>query len=107
MWVAGTRRPACQDGALSWMIGQASALGLAFKAPMLKQIRPDHQGVLHDSSTGVFSHLRSRPRQIPALDGSMDALLHTSAVQRRGGPAHFPGTLPAVPPVESRGRPSA
>jgi hypothetical protein len=74
------------DGALAWMIDQAGALGLAFRDSMVKQIRPDHLGVLHDSTSGVFAHLRTRPRPIPALDGHADGLLHESAVRRRADP---------------------
>ena len=74
------------DGALSWMIEQARTLGLEFRPGMLKQIHPDPRGVLHDSATGVFSHLRSRPRSIPDLNGSADSLLHASVIDRREDP---------------------
>lgn len=74
------------DGALAWMLAEARTLGLAFRETMVKQVRPDHLGVLHDSASGVFAHLRTRPRSFPALDGTADPLLHESVIQRRQDP---------------------
>jgi uncharacterized protein (DUF2235 family) len=55
------------DLALDWMIKQAELSGLAFDPAFKKQIRPDFQGLLHDSLRGAFKAMRSRPRNRPLL----------------------------------------
>jgi hypothetical protein len=55
------------DGALKWMMDEAAALGLNFRPTANAQIKPDYHGVLHDSLTGVFTVLKSCPRDVPDL----------------------------------------
>lgn len=67
--------------ALMWMIEEAEKAGLAFRADMVAQIRPDPRGMLHDSVRGLFKALRSRPRAIPLVaEGSTQ--VHDSVIQR-------------------------
>lgn len=75
------------DGALRWMIDEAAALGIAFDDDMVGQVRPDARAVLHDSCTGVFKLLRTRPRSVPNLDGPPAAgMLHESVLDRHRKP---------------------
>ena len=55
------------DGALKWMIDEASALGLRVNQALARQLAPDPRGLLHDSATGVWKHLRTLPRAVPLL----------------------------------------
>lgn len=80
------------DGALKWMMDEASDLGLGFDEGVRAQVRPDPRGVLHDSRSGVFRHLRTQPRSAPCIGDDNAALLHSSALDRH-----------AVPPI-SQGR---
>jgi len=76
------------DGALKWMIDEASGRGaakgprLAFMKPLLDQIEPDHHGVLHNSLSSVFAMLPTMPRSAPCLSGGKDMPLHPSATKR-------------------------
>ena len=84
------------DGALAWMIGEAGGQGqpgsgeapapaLAFDEALLRQLRPDHHAILHDSlASGFFSLLPTQPRSIPCLPQGPD--LHTSAISRHTDP---------------------
>ena len=78
---------ALSDIALQWMIEEASQAGLAFNPVFTKQIRPDFQGLLHDSLKGGFKVLRSRPRNRPLLVESEP--YHPSALQRDREPPVF------------------
>jgi len=73
------------DGALQWMIDEAQVAGLAFRADMLEQIDPTPRGVLHDSYSGGFEHLQSRPRNRPQLTPASPHY-HESAVAREATP---------------------
>ncbi|WP_020184622.1 DUF2235 domain-containing protein [Methylopila sp. 73B] len=73
------------DGALAWMITEAKAEGLAFRAGAEAQLKPDARGVLHDSRTGVFKTLKSRPREVPSFADAA-APLHASARDRHENP---------------------
>jgi hypothetical protein len=68
------------DIALDWMIRQARLSGLAFDPAFTKQIRPDHQGLLHDTLKGAFKAMRSRPRNRPLLSDT--AAYHPAAPLR-------------------------
>jgi uncharacterized protein (DUF2235 family) len=72
------------DTALAWMIDEAAGTGLVFAASFRRQVRPDPQGVLHDSVKGVFKALRTRPRNLPDL--AAGAGFHPSAVERHRTP---------------------
>lgn len=66
------------NGALRWMIAQASAHGVAFRDERVASFVPDYAGVWHDSYAGGWRLLGAEPRQVPA-----DARIHESAVTRR------------------------
>ena len=69
------------------MIDEAEGAGIVFDAGMVAQVRPDFQDVLHDSCTGVFKLLRTRPRSAPRLDDrAVSASLHPSVTKRREKP---------------------
>ncbi|MFA7330449.1 MAG: DUF2235 domain-containing protein [Candidatus Delongbacteria bacterium] len=85
----GYEQTGLSDGALSWMIEEARAQGLAFRPDMLRQIHPNHQDVLHDSGGGLFKLLRTQPRSIPRLDAPGGADLHESARRRLAEPPIF------------------
>lgn len=72
------------DGALQWMIDEAGLCGLAFKASMVKQVRPDPRGVLHDSCQGVFALLPMQPRSVPQL--GIDQTIDSSVLNRQLDP---------------------
>ena len=87
----GYSRSGLSDGALKWMMDEASAQGLAFRGNAAAQVRPDERDVLHDSWTGVFKPLKSRPRQAPNFAGPRpkvngDGTLHKSAYDRYDDP---------------------
>lgn len=79
------------DAALKWMIEEAQGSNsaakpqLSFKPALVKQLKPSHQGVLHDSLSGVFSLLPTMPRSIPLVE-SDDPSLHDSAKERYEDP---------------------
>jgi hypothetical protein len=72
------------DLALDWMIKQTALSGLAFDPAFTKQLRPDFQGLLHDSLTGAFKAMRSRPRNRPILTTA--TAYHSAAVDRDQAP---------------------
>jgi hypothetical protein len=75
------------DGALKWMIDEAAALGLNFRPTADAQIKPDCHGVLHDSLTGVFTVLKSCPRDVPNLaEQPPSGQFHKSASDRFADP---------------------
>ena len=75
------------DGALRWMIEESDSLGLNFNQWMVDAIRPDPSGVMHDSFSGMFKALRSRPRAIPAITPDAEGeTLHASALLRQAQP---------------------
>lgn len=73
------------DIALDWMIQEAQAVGLQFEPSFLEQIKPNTRGVLHDSYSGLFAKLQSRPRNRPLLRKGSPAY-HPSAYQRDQAP---------------------
>jgi T6SS, Phospholipase effector Tle1-like, catalytic domain len=69
------------DGTLKWMIDEAESCGLTFRQNVKSQLKPDPLGVLHDSFTGIFKALKTKPRPAPSmLTGG--AILHQSTVAR-------------------------
>lgn len=79
----GYREAGLSNGALDWMIKEATNCGLAFNSAFLVQIKPDYQDVLHDSCTGAFALLPTQPRSAPELS-SED--IHPSAKARQSSP---------------------
>lgn len=90
------------DGALMWMIDEASAaVGLAFNKANVGQIRPNPRDVLHSDSRSaagpigplVEALFQPRPRAVPLLDPQRrSSSVHSSAYERQqdlllpGGP---------------------
>jgi hypothetical protein len=52
------------------MIDEATALGLRVNPALASQLSPDPRGVLHESATGVWKHLRTLPRATPLVAAS-------------------------------------
>lgn len=73
------------DGALSWMMDEAEQLDLGFRPNIRAQLAPDPRGQLHDSVTGIFKSLKTRPRAIPSFEAA-DGRLHRSALERHEDP---------------------
>ena len=55
------------DCTLKWMVDEAVAVGLQVNPALLAQIQPNPRGVLHDSATGIWEHLRTLPRATPLI----------------------------------------
>ncbi len=57
------------DGALLWMMDEAARkeAGLAFRLNIRNQLAKDDHDVLHDFCTGIFSALKTEPRQVGNL----------------------------------------
>lgn len=72
------------DGALMWMIGEASAAGLAFRPEQIAQLAPSARGPLHPSLTGFFAAMRSLPRNAPPIAEGGD--VHVSVLERQKNP---------------------
>ena len=72
------------DCALQWMFEEATKAGAAFQEAMVAQLRPNPQGPMHDSVTGAFRAMRTRPRNIPCF--SELAWFHPSALERHNHP---------------------
>lgn len=73
------------DMALKWMIDEASGKGLEFQPGIVKQIKPDHHDVLHNSYRGIFGMLRSQPRSAPKIVKNIKGV-HSSVVDRSREP---------------------
>ncbi len=73
------------DGALFWMVTEAGNCGLEVRAGATGQLRPDALGVMHESCTGVFEALKTRPRTAPPIPTGTEEL-HPSAIQRNQNP---------------------
>jgi hypothetical protein len=91
LWFAGTHSDVgggyvecgLSDGALQWMIDEATTLGLRTASALASQLAPDARGVLHDSTTGVWSHLRTLPRATPLFAaGNVGKALAAQAWER-------------------------
>lgn len=75
------------DGALKWMVDEAQAVGLNINTAMSAQIRPDAQGVLHDSAVGLWKLLRTLPRATPPVDAAQPSTaLSAQVIQRHQMP---------------------
>jgi hypothetical protein len=91
IWFAGTHcdvggghvESGLSDIALSWMIAEAAAVGLQVSPAMRDQVKPDAGGVLHDSVTGVWAHLKTLPRAMPLIDESNIGVAIAQAVMDR------------------------
>ncbi|GLK78341.1 DUF2235 domain-containing protein [Methylopila turkensis] len=97
------------NGALKWMMDEAADAsspvkakdgapepatlgGLVFRKGAAAQVVPNARDVLHDSLTGVFKKLKTRPREAPcfapeaARAGKLDGSIHASAYDRYDDP---------------------
>ncbi|MCM8594555.1 DUF2235 domain-containing protein [Accumulibacter sp.] len=91
LWFAGTHEDvggghvecALSDCALKWMLDEAVALGLRIDPLLADQLAPDPRGVLHDSATGIWKHLRTLPRAVPAITTSNVGLRIAPQVRER------------------------
>ncbi|MCL9670581.1 DUF2235 domain-containing protein [Citrobacter sp. MNAZ 1397] len=97
----GYSRCGLADGALEWMIKEAQALGLQFRDDVLQQIKPDAFDQLHDSVTGVFASLKTRPRNVPCFELPASPF-HPSAMTRHTCPSlvqgiYWPGMILKIP----------
>lgn len=81
----GYGQSALSDGALQWMMEEAQACELAFRTDTMAQLHPDYLGYLHDSVTGVFKSLKTRPRNVPCFT-TQTSQLHSSALKRYHNP---------------------
>lgn len=84
----GNAASGLSDIALDWMIKESKSLKkhpLAFKEGMTDQIKPNPQGLLHNSLSGVFGKLRTQPRPIPEIKEHADHV-HPSVVARQDSP---------------------
>lgn len=88
--------------ALKWMIDESAASGLQFKTTMVDRIDDNAHGTRHDSVSGVFKALRTRPRNVPGIhDENNVSLFHSSVFARRNDPPitdpeYFPSRSLAV-----------
>ena len=96
------------DGALYWMMQEAEAEGLYFNSGAINQLKPDPRGLLHDSVTGFFKALKTRPRATPLVTGEPAHDVHASAADRHANPPllqgrYWPRTLlPATVDIFAR-----
>ena len=76
------------DSALLWMMEQAEDGGKGLKFHNVKgQLKGDPLGFMHDSASGVFKFLPSRPRNVPPVDVDNPGKdLHGSVLDRAKGP---------------------
>lgn len=83
----GYAQTGLSDGALLWMLDEAEACGLNIRSGARQQIHPDAHDVLHDSLTGVFKALHTRPRSVPNLAEPLSLPeIHSSATERFRNP---------------------
>jgi T6SS, Phospholipase effector Tle1-like, catalytic domain len=80
------------DRALEWMIeeAEASACGLRFRSDIKRQLAPDPLGIVHDSCSGIFKALKTKPRPTPSIP-SGQAILDVSTVIRNANPPLLQG----------------
>ena len=85
------------DGALNWMMSEAAECGLTIRPGALQQLQPDPLGLAHNSVTGLFEVLKTRPRPVPPTPKGA-SVLHASALERNANPplahgAYWPTTI--------------
>lgn len=74
---------ALSNGALRWMMEEAAATGLEFRAAARALVQADPCGPLHNSCKGAFARMRTRPRDLPAMVPANQAQFHLSALERQ------------------------
>lgn len=78
------------DGALEWMINECQQLQLGFRDNVSTQLCSKPLGQLHDSVTGIFKALKTRPRAVPSLKKNV-AAFHETALERHANVSLFQG----------------
>jgi len=84
----GYAQAGLSDIALAWMLDEAAACGLRLRQGTRAQLRPDPQGVQHDSRQGLFKLGPTQPREVTRVaEASVKAgLLDPSALTRQANP---------------------
>lgn len=90
------------DGALKWMIDEVRGLDLNFRENIETQLSPYPLGQLHDSVTGVFKFLKTRPRDVPLFSRN-NGVLHESALERHDNPPIAQGIYWKTRVIEPKG----
>lgn len=79
------------NGALKWMIEESMAFDLEFRLGIVNKIACNPAGIMHNSYKGLFSKLRSRPRNIPEIVSSNQSIFHESVFERQNAsPIEYP-----------------
>ena len=86
----GYKENGLSDCALKWMVDEASEAEAKFDTDLRNQIKPDPQGVLHDSYKGLMKVLRTAPRSIPQLilDDNSTVLSKAAQIRWKNPPIH-------------------
>jgi uncharacterized protein (DUF2235 family) len=89
----GYGRTALSDIALRWMMDEAKEKELLLAPDVENQLKPDPQGQLHDSVTGIFKSFKTRPRAVPLIseESIEKGLIHTSVWNRCDRPSIVQG----------------
>jgi hypothetical protein len=74
------------DRALQWMIDEAENCGLAFRPHVKAQLAPDPLGVVHESCSGVFKALKTKPRSVPSIPAGAAILDHSTVKRNNNAP---------------------
>jgi hypothetical protein len=64
---------------------EAGKAGLVYRPGVAEQVKPNHEDILHDSLTGLFSALKTEPRQVPRIRDE-SSVFHASAWKRHTNP---------------------
>jgi len=79
------------NGALKWMIDESRAKGLFFREETDELILDNSLGVMHNSYKGIFSKLRSRPRNLPEVSRINQDKFHSSVfIRQEKSPLEYP-----------------
>ncbi|MEM9348994.1 MAG: DUF2235 domain-containing protein [Pseudomonadota bacterium] len=83
------------DAALIWMAEEAAAAGLLIKSDHEVSLNPRPLGELHDSHTGLFGKLKSRPRSVPNFHGddAVTAFSEGAIARHRANQGYWPTTM--------------
>jgi hypothetical protein len=73
------------DGALNWMMSEAETCGLKLRAGAINQLNPVPLAPAHNSVSGLFEVLKTRPRPAPPIPQDA-AVLHSSVLERNANP---------------------
>jgi len=75
------------DLPFKWMIEEAMEHGLIIRDGVMEQMKGNAQGLLHNSVTGIFEKLKTRPRATPKVaNASKSKNIHKSVFDRQKNP---------------------